>query len=52
MTRAARQVGLTDNGLRKMAIRMKVLLPPQGYWFNSSGGRVSLRQLRAAIPVS
>ncbi len=32
MTRAARDVGLTDNGLRKMCFRLKIPLPPQGYW--------------------
>jgi integrase len=32
MTRAARQVGITDNGLRKWCTRLKVPLPPQGYW--------------------
>jgi integrase len=32
MTRAARQVGITDNGLRKWCNRIKVPIPPQGYW--------------------
>jgi integrase len=32
MTRAARQVGITDNGLRKWCNRVQVPLPPQGYW--------------------
>ncbi len=32
MTRAARQVGITDNGLRKWCTRSQVPLPPQGYW--------------------
>jgi integrase len=32
MTRAARQVGISDNGLRKWCTRLKVPLPPRGYW--------------------
>jgi hypothetical protein len=32
MTKAARDVGITDNGLRKWRTRCKVPLPPQGYW--------------------
>jgi integrase len=32
MTRAARDLGITDNGLRKMCTRMQVPVPPQGYW--------------------
>jgi hypothetical protein len=32
MTKAAREVGITDNGLRKWCTRCKIPLPPQGYW--------------------
>jgi hypothetical protein len=32
LTRAARGIGITDNGLKKMCNRLKVPLPPQGYW--------------------
>jgi integrase len=32
MTKAARKVRITDNGLRKWCTRCKVPLPPQGYW--------------------
>lgn len=32
MTGAAREVGISDNGLRKWCNRVHVHLPPQGYW--------------------
>jgi integrase len=32
MTKAAREVGISDNGLRKWCNRLQVPLPPQGYW--------------------
>jgi integrase len=32
LTRAARDLGITDNGLKKMCNRMKIPRPPQGYW--------------------
>jgi integrase len=32
LSRAAREIGITDTGLRKMCHRLKVPLPPQGYW--------------------
>jgi integrase len=32
LTRGAREVGISDQGLRKMCHRMQVPLPPQGYW--------------------
>jgi hypothetical protein len=31
MTRVARTVGLSDQGLRKMCFRLNVPIPPQGY---------------------
>ena len=32
MIRAARTVGLSDQGLRKKCYRLDIPLPPQGYW--------------------
>jgi hypothetical protein len=32
MTKAARQIGITNTALRKKCFRMKIDAPPQGYW--------------------
>jgi integrase len=54
MTKAAREVGITDNGLRKWCTRCKVPLPPQGYWNlppNRRPAPPTLKKAAAALPV-
>jgi hypothetical protein len=46
LTRAARDVGLSDQGLRKMCVRLRVPIPPQGYWLVSPKRR---REFLAAL---
>jgi hypothetical protein len=50
MTRAARQVGITDNGLRKWCNRVQVPLPPQGYWQVPPERCAAFRKAREPLP--